>query len=54
MSDIITCPSGLSGRIHGMKVRGERILSDRKLAKAGGQVDALLSACWQETLDSGP
>ncbi len=45
MSEIITCPSGLTGRIRGMKVREERILSDRKLAKAGGQVDELLSAC---------
>ncbi len=46
MSEIITCPSGLTGRVRGMKVREERILSDRKLAKAGGQVDELLSACW--------
>ncbi len=37
-----------------MKVREERILSDRRLAKAGGQVDELLSACWEETLDAGP
>lgn len=54
MTDIITCPSGLSGRIRGMKVREERILADRKLAKYGGQVDELLAACWQETLDPGP
>lgn len=54
MSQIITCPSGLSGRIRGMKVREERILADRKLAKIGGQVDELLSACWEETLDAGP
>jgi hypothetical protein len=37
-----------------MKVREERILADRKLAKSGGQVDELLSACWDETLDAGP
>ncbi len=54
MSDTITCPSGLSGRIRSMKVREERILADRRLAKAGGQVDELLSACWEETLDAGP
>ncbi|MFV2072218.1 MAG: hypothetical protein ACC742_06145 [Thermoanaerobaculales bacterium] len=54
MSEIINCPSGLTGRIRGMKVREERILADRKLAKNGGQVDALLSACWEETLESGP
>ncbi len=28
----ITCPSGLAGRIRGMKVREERILADRRLA----------------------
>ena len=54
MSEIITCPTGLTGRIRGMKVREERILADRKLAKAGGQVDELLAACWQETVEAGP
>ena len=54
MSETIICPSGLSGRIRGMKVREERILADRKLAKNGGQVDELLAACWEETLDPGP
>lgn len=54
MSEIITCPSGLSGRIRGMKVREERVLADRRLAKSGGQVDELLAACWEETLDAGP
>ena len=54
MSEIIICPTGLTGRIRGMKVREERILSDRKLAKAGGQVDELLAACWEETVDAGP
>ncbi|MCD6499546.1 MAG: hypothetical protein J7M25_14735 [Deltaproteobacteria bacterium] len=43
MSEIITCPSGLSGRIRGMKVREERVLADRKLAKNGGQVDEVES-----------
>jgi len=50
----ITCPSGLSGRIRGMKAREERILADRKLAKSGGQIDQILAACWEETLDPGP
>jgi hypothetical protein len=54
MSHVITCPSGLTGRVRGMKVREERILADRALAKQGGQVDALLAACWEETLDPGP
>lgn len=50
----IVCPSGLTGTIRGMKVREERILADRKLAKTGGQVEQILAACWQETLDVGP
>jgi hypothetical protein len=50
----IICPSGLTGRIRGMKVREERILADRKLAKTGGQVEQILKACWEETLDPGP
>ena len=54
MADVITCPSGLTGRVRGMKVREERVLADRKLAKSGGQIDELLSACWEETLDAGP
>jgi hypothetical protein len=54
MADVITCPSGLQGRVRGMKVREERVLADRKLAKSGGQVDELLAACWEETIDPGP
>ena len=54
MADVITCPSGLSGRIRGMKVREERVLADRRLAKSGGQVDELLVSCWEETLEPGP
>ncbi len=54
MADVITCPSGLTGRVRGMKVREERVLADRKLAKSGGQIDELLGSCWEETLDPGP
>jgi len=53
MANVITCPSGLSGRVRGMKVREERVLADRKLAKSGGQIDELLGSCWEETLDPG-
>lgn len=35
MAETITCPSGLTGRIRGMKAREERILADRKLARSG-------------------
>lgn len=54
MSDTITCPSGLTGRIRGMKAREERILADRKLARSGGQIEQILAACWEETIDPGP
>ena len=35
-------------------MREEKILADRQLAKSGQQMNALLAACWQETLDPGP
>ncbi len=54
MTETITCPSGLTGIIRGMKVKEERILADRNLARNGRQVEQLLSACWTETLHPGP
>jgi len=54
MSNTVTCPSGLVGRIRGMKAREERILADRKLARSGAQLEQILAACWEETLDAGP
>jgi hypothetical protein len=54
MTTIVTCPSGLSGRIRGLRTREERILADRRLAKSGGQLDEILAACWEETLEQGP
>ena len=54
MADTITCPSGLTGRIRGMKASEERILADRKLAKSGSQLEQILAACWEETVDAGP
>ncbi len=53
MPHTIRCPSGLTGTIRGLKVREERVLADRKIAKAGGVVDELLRACWEETEDYG-
>jgi hypothetical protein len=54
MSETITCPSGLTGHIRGMKAKEERILADRKLARSGAQLEQILAACWEETLDVGP
>ena len=53
-TDEITLPSGMVGVIREMKVREEEIFSDRKLARSGGQTDALLRACWTELTESGP
>src|SRR5690349_697921 len=53
-SRTIVCPSGLMGTVRGLKVKEERILADRRLAQGGEQMDALLSACWEETIDPGP
>jgi hypothetical protein len=39
MSETITCPSGLTGRIREMKAREARILADRKLARSGAQLE---------------
>jgi hypothetical protein len=54
MNHAIHTPSGLIGVVRPMKVREETILSDRNLARTGGQIDALLNACWVEVLDPGP
>src|SRR5262245_59513947 len=54
MGETITCPSGLTGTLRGMRVREEKVLTDKKLAWSGGQLDELLAACWEDTLDPGP
>jgi hypothetical protein len=54
MADVIKCPSGFSARIRGLRVREERILTDNKLAKSGGQLDELLASCCGEAVEAGP
>ena len=54
MSQQIICPSGLTGLMRGLKVREEKLLTDRKNARSASTTDRLLSACWEETLDPGP
>lgn len=54
MAQTIECPSGLIGEIRGLKVREFNILADRRLAKDGGQIDAILTSCWTQTVDAGP
>lgn len=50
----VKCPSGLTGRIRGMKVRDEELLLDPRLMKTGDTLTHLLDACWEETIDPGP
>jgi hypothetical protein len=50
----IHTPSGLIGVVRRMTMQEEKILTDRNLARSGGQVDALLRACWVEALEPGP
>ena len=50
----VTCPSGLRGRIRGMKVKDEQLFANRKLTRSGRVLSELLKSCWVETLDSGP
>lgn len=54
MPKTIECPSGLTGEIRGLKVRELNVLANRKLAKGGGQIDAILTSCWTSTIEPGP
>lgn len=50
----ICCPSGLRGRIRGMRVKDEELFTQKRLVQTGRVVGHLLRACWEETLDLGP
>lgn len=50
----VTCPSGLQGRIRGMKVKDEQLFINRKLASSGRIITELLKAVWESTIDPGP
>ncbi|MBN1944865.1 MAG: hypothetical protein JW797_04275 [Bradymonadales bacterium] len=49
-----TCPSTLEGSVCAMLVLKEQICANRKRAEDGGQVDKLLAACWEKTIEPGP
>jgi hypothetical protein len=53
MARLITCPSGLSGRVRGFKAKEANILADRAALKRGLTYDNILSGCWLETADTG-
>ena len=53
MPNVITCPSGLSGEIRGLKGKEGKLLADRASAKSGVTFDRILAGCWLATLDPG-
>ncbi len=48
------CPSGLSLRIRHLRVRLQRLLTDKQLQRRGEQFTKLLAECTEEVLDPGP
>lgn len=54
MTDTITCPSGLTGVIKGLKGKSMRLLGDKQAMRSGLFLDKILSACWEQTSDPGP
>jgi hypothetical protein len=53
MSEII-CPSGLKGRVRGLRVKDEELFTDKKLVRSNRVITSLMARCWEETLDPGP
>lgn len=50
----VTCPSGLKGVIRKLKVSEENLLANPRKARDGAQMNAVLAAIWEETIDPGP
>jgi len=50
---LVRCPSGLSGRVRGMKGRELREILDGVGSGAEAAVTRVLNACWLETVDHG-
>ena len=50
----VVCPSGLKGRLRGMKGRDEQIFLDAKIRKNGDPLNHLLLNCWEVTTFPGP
>lgn len=50
----VVLPSGMRGLMRGLKVKDEKLLTDRKLAQTGRLFPSLLAACWEQTIDAGP
>lgn len=62
MSKIITCPSGLTGRVRGLTRDEELDLKRRerslplscKMSSAVTKLLPVIELCWEETIDRGP
>lgn len=52
--DIITCPSGLRGRIRGVRGAEFNVFTDQRAMRDGRAADQILQRCWHETLEPGP
>ncbi len=50
----IVCPSGLALRVRHLRVRLQRLLTDKQLQRRGEQFTRLLTECTEEVLDAGP
>ncbi len=53
MAMTITCPSGLTGEIRGLKGKEGKLLADRNAARLGSTFEKLLAGCWMQTVDAG-
>lgn len=49
----IDCPSGLKGRIRGLKGKEFKLLGDKRAMRSGAAFSNILKACWEETLEAG-
>jgi len=50
----VTCPSGLSGVVRGLRGTDIRAMSDRSAVKSGAAFEAMLASCWVRTTSDGP
>lgn len=49
----ITCPSGLTGEIRGLRIQDGRWLTNKQLGKQNKLIDRILQECWVRTADAG-
>ena len=49
----VKCPSGLSGRVRGLKGREFRLLGNKKDIRSGEAYDKILSSCWLGSEEPG-